>query len=99
MSIALRKPMTLQAFLDWEERQELRYEFDGFETVAMTGGTSAHSAIQVNIALAVGGRLRGKPCRLFNSDLKIQAAGSIRYPDAFVVCSPVRPDATVVTDP
>ncbi len=99
MSVAIRKPMTLAAFLEWEERQELPWEFDGFEPVAITGGTSAHAAIQVNIALAVGGRLRGKPCRLFNNDLKIMVAGSIRYPDAFVVCSPVPPDATVVADP
>lgn len=38
MSNALRKPMTIKAFLAWEERQELRCEFDGFEPVAMTGG-------------------------------------------------------------
>ncbi|MFL5253503.1 MAG: Uma2 family endonuclease [Rhodopila sp.] len=99
MSVGIRKPMSLEAFLEWEERQELRYEFDGFEPMAMTGGTSAHSAIQVNIAVAVGGRLRGEPCRLFSSDLKIQVAGSIRYPDAFVVCTPVRPNAIVVTEP
>lgn len=99
MSIALRKPMTLQAFLDWEERQELRYEFDGFEPEAMTGGTSAHAAIQRNVVGSLWSRLRDKPCQVYGSDLKIQAAGSIRYPDAFVVCSPVRPDATVVTDP
>lgn len=99
MSVAISKPMSLEAFLEWEERQELRYEFDGFEPLAMTGGTSGHSAIQVNISIAVGGRLRGKPRRLFNNDLKILVAGSIRYPDAFVVCTPVRPDATFVTEP
>ena len=33
--------MTLAEFLDWEERQELRYEFDGFQPIAMTGGTAA----------------------------------------------------------
>ena len=39
MNVVLRKPMTLEAFLAWEERQELRYEFDGFQPIAMTGGT------------------------------------------------------------
>jgi hypothetical protein len=38
-------PMTLAEFLAWEERQELRYEFDGFAPVALTGGTRAHDAI------------------------------------------------------
>ena len=36
MSAVLQRPMTLAEFLDWEERQELRYEFDGFQPVAMT---------------------------------------------------------------
>ena len=49
MNIALRKPIGVEAFLDWEERQELRYEFDGFRPIAMTGGTSEHSAIQRNL--------------------------------------------------
>lgn len=49
MNVALRKPMTLEQFLAWEDRQELKFEFDGFRPVAMTGGTAAHSAIQRNI--------------------------------------------------
>ena len=55
MSNALRKPMTLDEFLAWEERQELRYEFDGFQPVAMTGGTFAHDAVSINLAVVVGG--------------------------------------------
>ena len=39
MNVSLRKPMTIDQFLAWEERQELRYEFDGLQPVAMTGGT------------------------------------------------------------
>jgi Uma2 family endonuclease len=99
MSIALRKPMTLEQFLAWEERQELRYEFDGVQPVAMAGGTEAHAAIQVNLLTALRTALRGKPCRPYGSELKIEVAGRIRYPDAFVVCTPVAPRATVVTDP
>ena len=91
--------MTVAEFLEWEERQEDRWEFDGFEPVAMTGGTSRHSTIQVNVLGELHQRLRGKPCRPHGSDLKIYAAGSIRYPDAFVVCLPVDGRATVVYEP
>ena len=76
MNVALRQPMTLDAFLDWEERQELRYEFDGFQPVAMTGGTYAHAAIQRNLIIALGSRLRGKPCQAIGSELKIAVAGT-----------------------
>ncbi len=91
--------MTVAAFLDWEERQELRWEFDGFEPVAMTGGTVAHETITGNILIAVQTRLKGGQCRTYGPTLKIQVAGRIRYPDAFVVCTPVTARQTVIHDP
>jgi Uma2 family endonuclease len=91
--------MRLDDFLVWEVRQELRYEFDGARPSAMTGGTAEHSAIQRNLITALTIRLRGKPCQAYGSELKIAVAGSIRYPDAFVVCSPVARGATVIADP
>ena len=65
----------------------------------MTGGTSEHSAIQRNLITALTNRLRGQQCQPHGSELKIAVAGSIRYPDAFVVCSTVPRGTTVVTDP
>ena len=100
MNLAVRKPMSLAEFLEWEERQELRYEFDGVEPSAMTGGSAAHADIQANLATAFRNRMRGKPCKFYGSDLKILVAdNSIRYPDGMVVCSPVAPNATAVRDP
>jgi Uma2 family endonuclease len=100
MNLALRKPMTLAEFLEWEERQPLRYEFDGFRPVAMAGGTAGHADIQANLAAALRTRLRRKPCRFYGSDLKFQVAEAhIRYPDGMVVCTPVARTATVVHDP
>jgi Uma2 family endonuclease len=99
MNVALRKSMTLEQFLAWEERQELRYEFDGVQPVAMTGGRFVHAAIQINLILALGTRLRGKPCRVIGSELKIEVAGRIRHPDAFVICTPQPGSTHVVRDP
>jgi len=100
MNVLARKPMSLAEFLEWEDRQELRHEFDGIGPVAMTGGTARHAAIQADITAALRTRLRGKPCQFYGSDLKIQVAGDhIRYPDGMVVCSPGAPDARVVPDP
>ena len=99
MNRALRNAMTVDQFLVWEERQELRYEFDGFQPVAMTGGTAAHAAIQRNLIYALTGRLQDSPCQPYGSELKVRVADRIRYPEAFVVCTPVPPRAKVVTDP
>jgi len=35
MSVAVRHPMTIDEFLAWEKRQELRREFDGFAPVVV----------------------------------------------------------------
>ena len=99
MSASLQKPWTVEQFLAWEERQELRYEFDGIRPIAMTGGTFEHDAIQVNLVRALGNRLDGKPCRVHGNSLKIRVMGSIRYPDAFVSCAPIQRGSTVLAEP
>ena len=83
MNVALHQRWTTERFLAWEERQELRYEFDGFQPIAMAGGTAAHAAIERNLLYALTGGLRGKRCQPYGSDLKIKVAdGQIRYPQA-----------------
>jgi Uma2 family endonuclease len=99
MSAALRKPMGLDEFLAWEARQEERYEYDGFGPVAMTGGTLGHELIGGNIRAELCDRLRGKRCTVVGPTLKIEVAGRIRYPDAFVRCGPGSLKDTVFRDP
>lgn len=99
MNVALRRGMTLEEFLAWEECQEEQWEFDGFAPVAMVGGMLAHATICTNLAAGLKNRLRGGPCRVFVEGLKIIAAGSTRYPDAFVACGPFPPGATVAENP
>ena len=99
MSVALRKPMTVEEFLDWENQQELKHEFDGFGPVAMTGVTQEHALIQANLLRHLGNRLNGGPCRVVGSDLKVSVAGRIRYPDAFVFCNPLPHGTRVVAEP
>lgn len=91
--------MNLADFLAWEALQGVKYEFDGFAPVAMVGVSRAHSLIQINLLTALRSRLRGKSCQPHGSDLRIQVAGRIRYPDVFVVCTPGAGIDKLVTDP
>ena len=99
MTVALRRRMTLPEFLAWEGAQELRYEFDGFQPVAMTGGTARHEIICYRLRTLLFARLEGKPCRPWGPTTKIEVQGRIRYPDAFVSCSPVPLGATIIPEP
>jgi Uma2 family endonuclease len=99
MSLTGHSPMTLAQFLAWEERQDLRHEFNGFEPVAMTGGTIAHDQITFDLRRALAARLAGKSCRPLGPNVKILVDGRARYPDAIVVCRPLAPTATIANDP
>jgi hypothetical protein len=61
MNVALRKPMSRQEFFAWAEAQDERYEFDGFQPVAMTGDNLGHSSVAGNIIQQLRNRLAGKP--------------------------------------
>jgi Uma2 family endonuclease len=89
MSTAQRVPhMTREEFLDWAGTQDLRYEFDGFQPVAMTGGTRNHSQIAQNISFALRIRLRGTGCGPLGPDAGVATVGNaVRYPDALVTCT------------
>lgn len=94
-----RDRMTLAEFLDWEDGQEVKHEFDGHGPVAMAGGTIAHGVIQRNLAISLGSRLRGKPCQSYGSDIKVQVIGHIRYPDGMVSCTSQPPDGKILRAP
>lgn len=85
MSASL-KPLTVDEFLAWERAQELRYEFDGIQPVAMTGGSLAHNRVTTRLTIALGLRVQS-PCEPFGPDLKVLTPGRVRYPDASIVCS------------
>jgi len=98
MDVALRKPWTRERFFSWAASQEGRYEFDGFQPVAMTGGTVNHSRIMRNLFRALDTGLRGGPCEPLGPDAGVETVGeAVRYPDALVTCSKVEGEARVVT--
>ena len=88
MNVILRKPSTQEQFFAWAEIQETRYEFDGFQPVAMTGGNAGHALITRSLHRALDVRLRRGPCRPLGPDAGVETVNTaVRYPDALVTCS------------
>ena len=79
-----------EEYFAWEAQQLEKYELINGRVYAMTGGTQNHSAIKLNLASLIRGYLRGKPCRVFNSDLKVNIlyTSNYTYPDLSVTCDP-----------
>lgn len=73
-------------FLDWERRQDERYEYLDGRIWAMVGGTLDHNRISTNLAAGLNGRLRGGPCEAFAENVKLRITEHVFYPDVLVVC-------------
>ena len=79
--------MTVEAYLEWEPCQELRYEFVSGEVFSMTGGTLPHNDIAINLLTALRPHIRAQGCRINIADAKVNVSSSIyRYPDLVVSC-------------
>ncbi|HNE02172.1 MAG: Uma2 family endonuclease [Proteobacteria bacterium] len=81
--------LSLAAFLDWEATQPERHEYVRGEVFAMTGASDRHNLVAGNLYMLLRTHLRGSPCQVFISDMKVRvdAADAIFYPDLLVTCS------------
>lgn len=100
--MALRNPSTLTVdeYLALEDRDpETRYEYvDGY-IYAMAGGSINHGTITFNIHRTLWNLLRGTPCRVFNSDLKVRVSETrYFYPDVTVSCDPRNQGANLLVE-
>lgn len=90
MSVPLPKftHISPEDYLEMELNSPVKHEYVAGEIFAMTGTSDSHNIIAGNFYMLLREHLRGKPCRVFMSDvkLKVAAAESYFYPDLMVTC-------------
>ena len=79
---------TPQEYLAMERQAEGKSEYFQGEIFAMAGGSEEHNLIALNIASELRNQLKGKPCRVYPSAMRvwIPAYEKYTYPDVTVVC-------------
>jgi Uma2 family endonuclease len=87
-SHAAHRHYTIGEYLQLESYSNVRHEYFDGQIYAMAGGTPEHGTYAANVIAALAGKLRGRPCRVQTSDvrIRIQASGLDTYPDISVVC-------------
>ena len=75
-------------YLEAEQTSELKHEYLRGEVYAMAGGTPEHARLASAILLELGTALRGRPCNVYSSDLRVrvEATDLSTYPDIVVIC-------------
>src|SRR5690606_3991742 len=89
MAEPARQKYSFEGYIELEEMSPLvKHEFLDGQVWALAGGSPDHAAIATNVATLLSNQLRGQPCRVFGSDLRVRvkATGLATYPDVTVVC-------------
>lgn len=78
-----------QAYLEMEQISKIRHEYVDGHVYAMTGSSLAHNKIAMNIGSALHQQVKGTPCDVYMSDVKLKIAekNSYYYPDLMLACS------------
>lgn len=84
-----KRLLTVEEYLDYENASELKHEYFQGEVFAMAGASDVHNEIFSNLFIALGNKLKGKPCRPYGSDKRMHIPQNtlFTYPDISIYCN------------
>jgi Uma2 family endonuclease len=86
------RPLSLEAYLEWEAQSPERHELVEGVPYAMAGASKAHNLLVQNLAFLLRAPARAKGCRLYTETVKLKVSQStLYYPDLMVVCGSFSP--------
>ena len=79
---------TIEEYLEMENAADEKHEYYQGEIFAMSGAKYQHNLVVKNLFLALGNKLKGKPCQPMGSDMRVHIEENtlFTYPDISIVC-------------
>lgn len=80
--------LTPEEYLAMEREASYKSEYIDGEVVAMVGASEPHNLIVTNIIAELSVQLRGRPCKVYASDMRVDVreSGLYAYPDVVALC-------------
>jgi Uma2 family endonuclease len=99
-----KKFYTIQEYLDMENAAFAKHEYYKGEIFAMSGAGYRHNIISTNVIVLLAKLLKGKGCRPYGSDMRINIPENtlFTYPDISIFCGEpktLKEDQNTVTVP
>ncbi|UKT64798.1 Uma2 family endonuclease [Pedobacter mucosus] len=87
-----KKRYTIQEYLEMEKASPEKHEYFQGEIFAMAGAGNNHNEIFSNTFLEIGNKLKGKPCRQYGGDKRMNIPENtlFTYPDISVYCDEIK---------
>ncbi len=83
-----KKYISPENYLAFERNALEKHEYFDGKIFDMAGTSEEHAAISSNINISLGIQIKKRPCKSYQSDLRVHipATGLYTYPDVIVVC-------------
>ncbi len=81
-----------EEYLEWELQTEHKNEYLNGQIFAMAGVSIPHGQIAGNIFGNLFSKIKGGPCRIYGSDVRVRTEGAsmYTYPDVVVACGEIK---------
>ena len=91
MTAQPKQIMSAAEYLAFERAQQDKHEFYEGEVYLQAGASVAHNLITANLIALLRPQLRGGPCRVYPSDIriKIPQRSHYLYADVSIICGPI----------
>ncbi len=84
--------ISVDEYIQGELTSDVRHDYMGGEVYAMVGASDRHNLIAGNLFAALRALVRGTPCQVFMSDMKVRLRVAeedvFYYPDIVLSCDP-----------
>ena len=99
MTMPEQPRMSFDEYLAFEESIEERHEFIDGVIHAMSGGSSPHNRITLNVAALLWNAAGDGPCHVYQESEKLRIGDDVFYPDVMIVCDPAGDDERMAYAP
>ncbi len=91
MSFPNKNYISEHEYLENEREATEKHEYFQGEIFAMSGATDAHNIILMNCSVDLGNKLKGKKCRPYGSDMRMNIPENTlyTYPDLSIYCNEI----------
>lgn len=94
MSSQTKPIFTPEEYLTIDRASQCKNEYYNGEIFAMGGASESHNLIVTNIVRELSLQLKGRPCKVYSSDMRVKVSplGLYTYPDIIALCGEARFD-------
>ncbi len=91
MGVPIKNYISEQEYLEQEREATEKHEYFQGEIFAMSGASEEHNIISMNCSVVLGTKLKGKKCRPYGSDMRMNIPENTlyTYPDLSVYCNEI----------